>query len=160
VIERRVDWGTLVFFLMLFIVVGALQATGVTGVVAHALLRGTGVIRRRWSGGRVVDGISQRASGQPAGGGGVYARRRRLERPRRRLSHGGLLAHALWRHLHGEHDQHRFNVQHHRLRHGGSTRTWNDLFAPWLKIGVIVSLASMALATFLLAIQTHWLSRG
>ena len=33
-------------------------------------------------------------------------------------------------------------------------------FIPWLKIGLIISLASMALATLLLAIETHWLSLG
>jgi Na+/H+ antiporter NhaD/arsenite permease-like protein len=32
-------------------------------------------------------------------------------------------------------------------------------FGPWLKIGLIISLASMALATALLAIQTGGLSR-
>jgi Na+/H+ antiporter NhaD/arsenite permease-like protein len=30
-------------------------------------------------------------------------------------------------------------------------------FRSWLRIGIIISLASMALATLLLAIQTNWL---
>jgi len=31
-------------------------------------------------------------------------------------------------------------------------------FRSWLRIGIIISLSSMALATLLLAIQTHWLT--
>jgi Na+/H+ antiporter NhaD/arsenite permease-like protein len=42
VIQHRVDWATLAFFLGLFIVVGALEVTGVTGVIAHQLLRISG----------------------------------------------------------------------------------------------------------------------
>ena len=37
-IEQRVDWATLAFFLMLFASVGALEATGVMGAVAQALM--------------------------------------------------------------------------------------------------------------------------
>jgi hypothetical protein len=33
-------------------------------------------------------------------------------------------------------------------------------FRSWLKIGIIISLASMALATLLLAVQTNWLRSG
>jgi Na+/H+ antiporter NhaD/arsenite permease-like protein len=33
-------------------------------------------------------------------------------------------------------------------------------FRSWFKIGLIISFASMALATILLAIQTHWLTQG
>ena len=33
-------------------------------------------------------------------------------------------------------------------------------FVPWLKIGLIISFASMLLATLLLAIQTHGLTQG
>jgi Na+/H+ antiporter NhaD/arsenite permease-like protein len=33
-------------------------------------------------------------------------------------------------------------------------------FRSWLRIGIIISLSSMLLATLLLAVQTAWLSRG
>jgi Na+/H+ antiporter NhaD/arsenite permease-like protein len=41
-VERRVDWWTLSFFMMLFASVGTLEHTGVTGVVAKKLIAATG----------------------------------------------------------------------------------------------------------------------
>ena len=41
-VERRVDWWTLTFFLMLFASVGTLEHTGVTGVIAEKLIHSTG----------------------------------------------------------------------------------------------------------------------
>ena len=129
VIARRVDWGTLLFFLMLFIVVGALEATGVTGVMARALLRGTGgrpaalVLAVGWSTGflsALLANLLAVAAFVP-----VVADLN---------AHGAACPTAVYwlmlfvAHLHGEHDQHRINVQYHRLRDGGPTRTWNDLF--------------------------------
>jgi len=41
-IERRVDWWTLAFFLLLFASVGTLKQSGVTGVLAHRLIEASG----------------------------------------------------------------------------------------------------------------------
>jgi len=161
VIERRVDWGTLVFFLMLFIVVGALQATGVTGVVAHALLRGTGghpaalVLAVGWSTGflsALLANLLAVAAFMP-----VVADLN---------AHGAACPTAVyWLMLFGATfmgNMTSIGSTCNIIACGMADRRGHGTiyFAPWLKIGVIVSLASMALATFLLAIQTHWLSRG
>src|SRR4029077_8483411 len=42
IVRRRVDWGTLAFFVTLFVAVGALEVSGVTSVIARQLMRGTG----------------------------------------------------------------------------------------------------------------------
>jgi Na+/H+ antiporter NhaD/arsenite permease-like protein len=41
-VEKRVDWWTLMFFLMLFASVGTLKQTGVTGVLAHRIIELSG----------------------------------------------------------------------------------------------------------------------
>ena len=41
-VEKRVDWWTLMFFLMLFASVGTLKQTGVTGVIAHRIIELSG----------------------------------------------------------------------------------------------------------------------
>ncbi|HEV7298662.1 MAG TPA: SLC13 family permease [Tepidisphaeraceae bacterium] len=41
-VERRVDWWTLTFFMMLFASVGTLEHTGVTQVIAQKLIAVTG----------------------------------------------------------------------------------------------------------------------
>ena len=130
-IWRRVDWATLAFFLLLFVVVGALQATGVTGVAAHMLMRGTGgrpaaiVLAVGWSTGflsAILANMLAVAAFIP-----VVAD---LKAHGARLPNRDLLAHAVWRFVHGQHDQHRIDLQHHRLRNGRQKRTWNDLLHP------------------------------
>lgn len=160
-IWRRVDWATLAFFLLLFVVVGALQATGVTAVAAHLLMRGTGgrpaaiVLAVGWSTGflsAILANMLAVAAFIP-----VVADLK---------AHGAVCPTAIyWLMLFGA------------LFMGNMTSigsTCNIIacgmadkrghgtiyFIPWLKIGLIISLASMALATLLLAIETHWLSLG
>jgi Na+/H+ antiporter NhaD/arsenite permease-like protein len=161
VILHRVDWATLAFFLLLFLVVGALQATGVTGVIAGALMRGTGgrpaalVLAVGWSTGLLSAFLSN-----------MLAVAAFLPVVADLKSHGALCPTAVyWLMLFGA-------TFMGNMTNIGSTcniiacgmadkRGHGTIyFTPWLKIGLIISLSSMALATLLLAIQTGWLTRG
>jgi len=161
VILHRVDWATLAFFLLLFLVVGALEATGVTGVVAGALLRGTRgrpaalVLAVGWSTGLLSAFLSN-----------MLAVAAFLPVVADLKSHGAVCPTAVyWLMLFGA-------TFMGNMTNIGSTcniiacgmadkRGHGTIyFAPWLKIGLIISLASMVLATLLLAIQTGWLTRG
>ena len=161
VIRRRVDWATLAFFLMLFIVVGALQATGVTSVVADALLRGTGgrpaalVLAVGWATGflsALLANLLAVAAFVP-----VVAQLK---------AHGAVCPTAVyWLMLFGATfmgNMTSIGSTCNIIACGMADKRGHGTiyFVPWLKIGLIISLASMALATFLLAIQTNWLSRG
>jgi len=161
VIGRRVDWATLAFFLLLFVVVGALQATGVTAVVADALMRGTGgrpaalVLAVGWATGflsALLANLLAVAAFVP-----VVAELK---------AHGAACPTAVyWLMLFGATfmgNMTSIGSTCNIIACGMADKRGHGTiyFVPWLKIGLIVSLASMALATILLAIQTNWLSRG
>jgi Na+/H+ antiporter NhaD/arsenite permease-like protein len=160
-LKHRVDWSTLGFFLLLFIVVGALQATGVTDVVAQVLIRATGghprgvVLAVGWSTGFLSAFLSNMLA--VAAFVPVVADLK---------SHGAACPTAVyWLMLFG-------GTFMGNMTSIGSTcniiacgmadkRGHGTIyFAPWLRLGLIISLASMALATILLAVQTHWLTQG
>ena len=158
-IERRVDWSTLSFFLMLFAAVGATREVGVTRTVAAWLIDRTGgspaalVLAIGWGTGwlsALLDNMMAVATFLP-----VVAEVK---------SHGQPCPQAVyWLMLFG-------GTLMGNMTPIGSTcniiaggllekRGHAPVrFVDWLKIGAIVSLASMALATFLLAARTHWLT--
>jgi Na+/H+ antiporter NhaD/arsenite permease-like protein len=161
VVVHRVDWETLLFFLALFIVVGALEATGVTGVIARELLRGSGghpaalVLTVGWSTGFLSAFLAN-----------ILAVAAFLPIVADLKAHGAACPTAIyWLMLFG-------GTFMGNMTSIGSTcniiacgmadkRGHGTIyFKSWIKIGVIISLSSMALATFLLAIQTHWLRSG
>jgi Na+/H+ antiporter NhaD/arsenite permease-like protein len=161
VIKHRVDWGTLTFFLMLFIVVGALQATGMTVVLAQALLSGTGgrpaalVLAVGWATGLLsafLANLLAVAAFVP-----VVAELK---------ARGAVCPTAVyWLMLFGATfmgNMTSIGSTCNIIACGMADKRGHGTiyFAPWLKIGLIISIASMALATFLLAVQTHWLTRG
>jgi len=161
VLSRRVDWVTLAFFLLLFVVVGALEASGTTDLAARAIIRGTGgrpaavVLLVGWSTGvtsAFLPNLLDIAAYLPIIAG--------------LKTHGVACPTAVyWLMLFG-------GTFMGNLTNIGSTcniiacgmarkRGQESVaFLPWLKIGAIVSLVSMTLATLLLGIQTGWLTRG
>jgi Na+/H+ antiporter NhaD/arsenite permease-like protein len=160
-IERRVDWATLIFFLLLFVVVGALQATGVTAAAAHLLMRGTGgrpaglVLAVGWSTGflsAILANMLAVAAFIP-----VVADLK---------AHGAVCPTAIyWLMLFGASfmgNMTSIGSACNIIACGMADKRGHGTisFIAWLKIGIIISLASMALATVLLAIETHWLSVG
>jgi Na+/H+ antiporter NhaD/arsenite permease-like protein len=157
-VERRVDWWTLSFFMMLFASVGTLQDTGVTGVIAGRLsgIGGghTAVIQViGWATGwlsafldnvlavatfmPVVHDIRLKA-GVPYSSaiywfmlfGGTFMGNMTLIGSTANIVACGLLE---------------------RRGHGTIS------FGYWMKIGFIVSIASMILATVMLQLQSHFL---
>jgi Na+/H+ antiporter NhaD/arsenite permease-like protein len=161
IVRHRIDWRTLGFFLSLFLVVGAQQATGVTEILAHALVRGSGgrpaplVLTVGWSTGvlsGLLDNMLAVLTFLPIVGS---------------LRTDGVMCPTAvyWLMLFGA-------TFMGNMTSIGSTcniiacgmiskRGHGTIyFRSWLKIGLIVSLASMLLATLLLAIQTDWLSKG
>ncbi len=161
IIDQRVDWSTLVFFLMLFVVVGAMEATGVTGVAANALRHGTGshpaalVLAVGWATGllsALLANMLAVAAFVP-----VVADLN---------AHGAACPTAIyWLMLFGATfmgNMTSIGSTCNIIACGMAYRNTRETiyFVPWLKIGLIVSLASMILATVLLAIQTSGLSHG
>jgi len=161
VIRHRVDWSTLTFFLLLFVAVGALEATGVTAAVAQALIRGTGghpaaiVLAVGWATGMlsaILANMLAVAAFVP-----VVADLK---------SRGVICPTAIyWLMLFGASfmgNMTSIGSACNIIACGMADKRGHGTiyFRSWLKIGIIVSLASMALATLLLAIQTHWLTRG
>jgi Na+/H+ antiporter NhaD/arsenite permease-like protein len=161
IIRKRVDWGTLAFFLSLFIIVGALEATGVTSVIATQLLRGSGghpaalVLEVGWSTGFLSAFIAN-----------ILAVAAFIPIVADLKAHGAVCPTAIyWLMLFG-------GTFMGNMTSIGSTcniiacgmadkRGHGTIyFRSWLKIGIIISLASMALATLLLAVQTNWLRSG
>jgi Na+/H+ antiporter NhaD/arsenite permease-like protein len=160
-IRHRVDWATLAFFLMLFVAVGALEATGVTAAAAQAIMRGTGgrpaalVLAVGWATGllsALVANILAVAAFVP-----VVADLK---------AHGAVCPTAIyWLMLFGASfmgNMTSIGSACNIIACGMADKRGHGTiyFVSWLKIGLIVSLASMALATLLLAIQTHWLTHG
>jgi Na+/H+ antiporter NhaD/arsenite permease-like protein len=161
IIRKRVDWGTLAFFLSLFIIVGALEVTGVTSVIATQLLRGSGghpaalVLEVGWSTGFLSAFIAN-----------ILAVAAFIPIVADLKAHGAVCPTAIyWLMLFG-------GTFMGNMTSIGSTcniiacgmadkRGHGTIyFRSWLKIGIIISLASMALATLLLAVQTNWLRSG
>ena len=160
-IRRYVDWSTLVFFLMLFVVVGALEVTGVTAAASRVLMHGTGgrpaaiVLAVGWSTGllsAILANMLAVAAFVP-----VVADLK---------AHGAVCPTATyWLMLFGASfmgNTTSIGSASNIIACGmaGKRGHGTIYFFEWLKIGLIISLASMALATFLLAIQTHWLTQG
>jgi Na+/H+ antiporter NhaD/arsenite permease-like protein len=156
-----VDWGTLAFFLMLFVVVGALESTGVTAVAARYLRDGTGgnpsaiVLAVGWATGLLSAVLAN-----------MLAVATFLPIVADLKAHGAVCPTAVyWLMLFGATFMGNMtsvgsacNI----IACGMAQKRGHETisFFRWLRIGVIVSLASMTLATLLLAIQTNWLSRG
>jgi Na+/H+ antiporter NhaD/arsenite permease-like protein len=161
VVQKRVDWETLGFFLALFVLVGALEVTGVTEVVARQLMRGTGgrpamlVLAIGWATGMLSALLAN-----------MLAVAAFLPVVAELKGHGIHCPTAVyWLMLFG-------GTFMGNMTSIGSTcniiacgmadkRGHGTIyFRSWLKIGLIISFSSMALATLLLAIQTAWFSRG
>lgn len=158
VLRNRVDWSTLAFFIGLFVVVGALQATGVTDVVAHQLLRGTNarpallVLAVGWSTGILsafIANILAVAAFIPVVAG--------------LNAHGANCPEAVyWLMLFGATfmgNMTSIGSTCNIIACGMADQSGHGTiyFRSWLKIGLVISLSSMALATLLLAAQTNWL---
>ena len=165
-VERRVDWWTLSFFLMLFAAVGTLKETRVTGVIADRLLAvaGTGhpavlIQIVGWSTGWLsafLDNVLAVATFMPV-----------VEDVRGHVaasSGQGYPESVYWLMLFGGTFMGNMTVI-------GSTANIIAVgllekrglgtvkFGYWFKIGFLVSIASMAVATLLLGAQTGWFSR-
>jgi Na+/H+ antiporter NhaD/arsenite permease-like protein len=160
-IDQRVDWSTLIFFLMLFVVVGALESTGVTSVVAQGLKRTAGphpaalVLAVGWSTGILSALLAN-----------MLAVAAFLPVIADLNAHGANCPPAIyWLMLFGATfmgNMTSIGSTCNIIACGMAYRNTKETiyFVPWLKIGLIISLASMILATLLLAIQTAGLSRG
>ncbi|HTW95685.1 MAG TPA: SLC13 family permease [Tepidisphaeraceae bacterium] len=158
---HRVDWWTLAFFMGLFIVVGGLEATGVTNVVAAGLMRGTRgnpaalTLTVGWSTGFLSAFVAN-----------LLAVAAFLPIIAQVKAHGVACPTCVyWLMLFGATFMGNMtsvgsacNI----IACGMADKRGHGTiyFAPWLKVGIIISLASMGLATLLLAIQTGWLTRG
>jgi Na+/H+ antiporter NhaD/arsenite permease-like protein len=158
-VERRVDWWTLSFFMMLFASVGTLEHTGVTRLIADRLIHATGgnvtaiVHIVGWATGwlsafldnvlavatfmPVVHDIRAAAAPQPVTAsiywmmlfGGTFMGNMTLIGSTANIIALGVL----------------------EKRGHGTIRFWE-----WFKIGFIVSIASMLVAATLLQLQSHW----
>ena len=160
-IDQRVDWSTLIFFLMLFVVVGALESTGVTSVVAQGLKRTAGphpaalVLAVGWSTGILSALLAN-----------MLAVAAFLPVIADLNAHGATCPPAIyWLMLFGATfmgNMTSIGSTCNIIACGMAYRNAKETiyFVPWLKIGLIISLASMLLATLLLALQTAGLSRG
>jgi Na+/H+ antiporter NhaD/arsenite permease-like protein len=160
IVRDRVDWETLLFFLQLFIVVGALDATGVTGVIAKQLMRGSGnhpaalVLAVGWSTGFLSAFLAN-----------ILAVAAFIPIVADLKAQGAICPTAVyWLMLFG-------GTFMGNMTSIGSTcniiacgmadkRGHGTIyFRSWLKIGIIISISSMLLATILLAAQTRGLTR-
>lgn len=162
-VERRVDWWTLTFFMMLFASVGTLEHTGVTKIIAEKLIHTTGdnqfalINIVGWATGWLsafLDNVLAVATFMPVihdvrttwatqnGGagypeaiywlmlfGGTFMGNMTVIGSTANIIAVGVL----------------------EKRGHGTVR-----FLEWFKIGVIVSVVSMAIATVLLGLQTQW----
>ncbi len=161
-VERRVDWWTLSFFMMLFASVGTLQETGVTRLIADKLISATGeghpallIQIVGWSTGWLsafLDNVLAVATFMPVVEDIRTHAARRGE---------GYPEAIYWLMLFGGTFMGNMTVI-------GSTANIIAVgilekrghgtikFGYWFKIGFLVSIASMFVATVLLGLQTHW----
>jgi Na+/H+ antiporter NhaD/arsenite permease-like protein len=163
-VERRVDWWTLSFFMMLFASVGTLEHTGVTRVIATKLIHSTGnnqfmlINIVGWATGWLsafLDNVLAVATFMP-----VVHDVRSTWAAQNPTSPGYPVA-IYWMMLFGGTFMGNMTII-------GSTaniiaagmlekRGHGTIpFGYWFKIGFIVSIASMTVATVLLGLQTHW----
>ncbi|CAN5437107.1 ArsB/NhaD family transporter [soil metagenome] len=162
-VERRVDWWTLSFFMMLFASVGTLKETHVTAVIATRLLELTGTGHPAlliqvigWSTGWLsafLDNVLAVATFMPV-----------VEDVRIHVAPQGYPESIYWLMLFGGTFMGNMTVI-------GSTaniiavgilekRGFGTIkFGYWFKIGLLVSIASMLVATLLLGVQTHWFTQ-
>jgi Na+/H+ antiporter NhaD/arsenite permease-like protein len=160
VVRRRVDWNTLAFFVMLFELVGAIEATGVTSAVARGLISFTGgrptllALSVGWSTGFLSAFLAN-----------LLAVAAFLPIVAELRAQGAACPPCVyWLMLFGGTfmgNMTSIGSTCNIIACGMADRRGHGTiyFGPWLKIGLIISLASMALATALLAIQTGGLSR-
>lgn len=165
-VERRVDWWTLSFFMMLFASVGTLEHTGVTSVIAQKLIASTGgnqfalINIVGWATGWLsafLDNVLAVATFMPV------VQDVRVHWAAQNPTNPGYPEAIYWLMLFGGTFMGNMTVI-------GSTaniiacgmlekRGFGTVkFGYWFKIGFIVSIASMAVATVLLGMQTHWFS--
>jgi Na+/H+ antiporter NhaD/arsenite permease-like protein len=161
VIRHRVDWATLAFFLALFLVIGALEATGVTAVIARQLMRGTGghpaelVLAVGWFTGLLSAFLAN-----------ILAVAAFIPIVADLKAHGAVCPPAVyWLMLFGATfmgNMTSIGSTCNIIACGMADKRGHGTiyFRSWLKIGLIISLSSMLLATILLAIQTNWLRGG
>ncbi len=163
-VERRVDWWTLTFFMMLFASVGTLEHTGVTKLIAEKLIHSTGdnqfllINIVGWATGWLsafLDNVLAVATFMPV----VHDVRATWAAQHPTAT--GYPESIYWLMLFGGTFMGNMTVI-------GSTaniiaagmlekRGHGSIpFLYWFKIGLIVSIASMAIATVLLGVQTHW----
>ena len=163
-VERRVDWWTLSFFMMLFASVGTLEHTGVTGVIAKKLIASTGgnqfalINIVGWATGWLsafLDNVLAVATFMPV------VHDVRLHWAAQNPASPGYPEAIYWLMLFGGTFMGNMTII-------GSTANiiaagmlekrghGTIAFGYWFKIGFIVSIASMAVATLLLGVQTHW----
>jgi Na+/H+ antiporter NhaD/arsenite permease-like protein len=160
VIRRRVDWATLGFFLALFVVVGAMEATGVTEVIARQLMRGTGgntpalVVTVGWSTGFLSAFLAN-----------ILAVAAFIPIVADLKAQGAVCPSAVyWLMLFGATfmgNMTSIGSTCNIIACGMADKRGHGTiyFRSWLKIGLIISLSSMVLATLLLAVQTDWFRR-
>ena len=165
-VERRVDWWTLSFFMMLFASVGTLEHTGVTRVIAQKLIHATGdntfalISIVGWATGWLsafLDNVLAVATFMPV------IRDVRVAWAAQHPGSPGYPAAIYWLMLFGGTFMGNMTVI-------GSTANIIAVgvlekrghgvvrFGEWFKIGLIVSLVLMAIATVLLAAQTKGFS--
>jgi Na+/H+ antiporter NhaD/arsenite permease-like protein len=163
-VERRVDWWTLSFFMMLFASVGTLEHTGVTGVIAAKLIASTGgnqfvlINIVGWATGWLsafLDNVLAVATFMPV------VHDVRLHWAQQNPGNPGYPEAIYWLMLFGGTFMGNMTVIGSTAniiaagilekRGHGTVR-----FGYWFKIGVIVSIASMIVATLMLGVQTHW----
>jgi Na+/H+ antiporter NhaD/arsenite permease-like protein len=163
-VERRVDWWTLSFFMMLFASVGTLEHTEVTKVIALKLIHSTGdhpfalINIVGWATGWLsafLDNVLAVATFMPV------VHDVRVQWATAHPNSPGYPEAIYWLMLFGGTFMGNMTVI-------GSTaniiaagmlekRGFGTIrFGYWFKIGFIVSIASMAVATVLLGLQTHW----
>jgi Na+/H+ antiporter NhaD/arsenite permease-like protein len=160
VIVHRVDWSTLGFFMSLFIVVGAMQVSGVTGVIARQLMRASGgrpaplVMAVGWSTGFLSAFLAN-----------ILAVAAFIPIVADLKAHGAACPDAVyWLMLFGATfmgNMTSIGSTCNIIACGMADKRGHGTiyFRSWLRIGLIVSLSSMALATLLLGVQTNWLRR-
>jgi Na+/H+ antiporter NhaD/arsenite permease-like protein len=168
-VERRVDWWTLTFFMMLFASVGTLEHTGVTKVIAEKLISVTGgnqfalITIVGWATGWLsafLDNVLAVATFMPV----VHDVRLNWAETRPGLE-GHYPAAMYWMMLFGGTFMGNMTVIGSTAniiavgilekRGHGTVR-----FLQWFKIGLIVSIVSMAVAMVLLGVQTEWFTAG
>jgi Na+/H+ antiporter NhaD/arsenite permease-like protein len=160
-IEERVDWATLAFFLMLFSAVGALEATGVTTVIAGSMMHLTGGRPAELT--LVVGWATGLLSALLANMLAVAAF---LPIVAQLKAQGAACPNAVyWLMLFGATfmgNMTSIGSTCNIIACGMSEKRGHGTisFIGWLKIGLVVSLASMLLATLLLALATHGLTQG